>query len=264
MRPDHERHGDVLARDESLWRPREGRDNLVRVSQLAHLPARRDREDVRMGRCECSLELRQPAREARWHVGCLVLWARHYWRRARKRIKEMIRRSLWTALGAATLTWALPTMASADECDTTADCTEGMICELMPSGACPGVVCPPDEICDVPSCQVEEVGYCIAGPCESDANCGEGLECLTETVMECIGATTEACAYPDCGQGSSTPAEPDCHVESRTQCVPQYVGPCVAVTDCGGGSRVWSNRAAGRAAVMPRMQGGMAFRSEHY
>lgn len=120
------------------------------------------------------------------------------------------------------------------ECDANDDCPVGFACEMitMPCAApdclpCTCEACDPDdeecdpEACECPECpepepcDSEEIGICVYDmvDCETDADCGEGFECLE--VEECWGSGGGCaceCACEACPDGEECPPCecPDC------------------------------------------------------
>jgi len=113
------------------------------------------------------------------------------------------------------------------ECEVDDDCPMGFVCEtiMMPCAApdCPPCACEgcdpddPDcdpEPCDCPDCpepepcDPEEIGMCMYDmvDCETDADCGEGFECLE--VEECWGSGGGClcdCVCEVCVEGEECP-----------------------------------------------------------
>ena len=74
----------------------------------------------------------------------------------------------------------MTTTASAQECETDADCSAGEVCEVVAIGGC---ACPPCmEGQECPPCECDETEYseCVTPPitCMGDSDCPEGLSCL--------------------------------------------------------------------------------------
>jgi uncharacterized protein (TIGR03382 family) len=72
-------------------------------------------------------------------------------------------------------------------------------------------------------------------PCEADADCGDGLVCLTYEYEECEDiAATPPCAGDDCPEPAPSD-EAACETVSESFCAPPYVAPCEVDSDCGEG-----------------------------
>lgn len=110
------------------------------------------------------------------------------------------------------------------ECQTNDDCDAGFSCEVTGGESC---ACAPEQSCD---CPVVEYRSCVPGPCQTDADCGGDLVCITYDV----GCAT---AVPDCAPGSDCGnfAPPPCENETRSVCAPKWVRPCETASDCGDG-----------------------------
>ncbi len=118
---------------------------------------------------------------------------------------------------------------SMNGCESDTDCPTGFSCEVMGSMGS-GCVCPegqPDCGCGEPTEPVEYKG-CSPKPCSTDADCGEGLECVTFEMP---------CAMPaiDCAPGSECPEPEPCESGTSSQCQPKWAGTCDADADCGEG-----------------------------
>jgi hypothetical protein len=85
------------------------------------------------------------------------------------------------------------------ECETDADCGEEMICIEYVEQWCTGgdmATCDEGEDCEVPDiveeeCGTEiyrECGYSYEAPCEEDADCGEGFNCVPQEDCYCEGS----------------------------------------------------------------------------
>jgi len=110
------------------------------------------------------------------------------------------------------------------ECQSNDDCDAGFTCEVTGGSAC---ACAPDQSCD---CPIIEVRSCVPGPCQTDADCGGDLVCITYEV----GCAT---AVPDCAPGSDCGdfAPPPCESTTHSVCAPKWVRPCQTASDCGDG-----------------------------
>lgn len=145
------------------------------------------------------------------------------------------------------------------ECETDADCPAGMMCaeagatsQLVAVDA-PACVCPEEE----PDCGCDEEGEqampepmpepettiyyaCVPAPCESDADCGDDLACLSHTYQQCEDlplTTMVPCREddPDCGGSMEPRPEPECETVTESYCGPKYLANCEADADCGEG-----------------------------
>lgn len=122
------------------------------------------------------------------------------------------------------------------DCETDADCEDGWVCAQVGASGCGGVACPDGEDCpEPPPCEPEEIWACVPpppDPCESDADCEEGLICVTYDVSVCSGG-----GAVDCPPGSECPEPdpPECEDATESYCVPPYFAPCSEDADCGEG-----------------------------
>jgi hypothetical protein len=120
-----------------------------------------------------------------------------------------------------------------EECESSADCVEGFVCEVVGIGGCPEIICPPGEDCpEVPPCDEETFSACVPGPCETDADCGEGLACIAVGYDDC------AVTVLPCEEGEDCPEpwfDEECEEVVENYCLPSYVLPCEAASDCGEG-----------------------------
>jgi MYXO-CTERM domain-containing protein len=130
---------------------------------------------------------------------------------------------------------------AAGDCDTDADCESYETCEVVGESSC--ACAPGDAGCDCPD-GGEVYRDCVPEPpesCESDADCSDDLECVTQTYEQCSGGgSTGACQItPDGGTECEDAGTPDvtesCETITEGYCVPSYIGPCEADADCGEG-----------------------------
>lgn len=154
---------------------------------------------------------------------------------------------LWVAV----MTLAVAGQARAyEECDTDADCVDGFRCEVMEIDACPDVVCPEGEECPEPdprTCETETFGMCVPAPCTTDADCGEGLQCLAVTYENC--PAVEPCSPSgDCGE-----PEPSVECEEVVEylCLPTFMAPCETAADCGEGFECREDEICGCSGGIP-------------
>lgn len=125
------------------------------------------------------------------------------------------------------------------ECASDADCPGGFICEISTEEICMGMGCPPGEDCpDEEFCEEYSYAMCVPdfSPCSDDADCSDGLVCLTYEYTEC----EDTAAMPPCPEGEDCPEpepreEPACETVSESFCAPPYVAPCATDSDCGEG-----------------------------
>jgi len=144
--------------------------------------------------------------------------------------------------------WAVP--AAADQCSEDSDCPKGFTCEVSTAVACPEVACVDGEKCEeAPDCSSEEVHQCVSIDCSADSDCADDMVCETVTTEECSGggASTpgdpgsdgEADPPPDgadpAPEPEPVPVDESCVTEERNYCVPRYLLPCEAASDCGSG-----------------------------
>ena len=143
--------------------------------------------------------------------------------------------------------------AFAQECATDADCPTGFACEVVGASSCPGYACPEGEPCPPPPpCEPQEFRECVPGPCQSDADCAEGLVCFTETKELCSGGSQVDCP-PDV---VCPPPEPTvCETVTESQCVPPYVPPCAQDSDCGEGFLCVEQQSCGCSGSAPSPDG---------
>ena len=126
-----------------------------------------------------------------------------------------------TALTLSLTAFAAPEGA---ECEVDTDCDGDLICEVTGGyGGCTAPACAPGEECPEPVCESFEVRSCVRPPCQSDADCGAGLRCVSDTVELCT-----PCAVPPEGEPMS-PDCGDCTTETYTECVPKL---CTDDADC--------------------------------
>ena len=122
-------------------------------------------------------------------------------------------------------------------CSTDADCTDDLVCLEVTYGQCSGgAACPPNESCpppEPPMCTEHTEHYCgprYAAPCTVAADCGEGFECLENSVCSCTDLIPDV---PGSGaDDQSTPPEPcECEGTGTFYCSPLEV-ECAADSDC--------------------------------
>jgi len=133
------------------------------------------------------------------------------------------------------LALALPTFfaanASAQECESDADCSAEEYCSY--DTPCARPPCDPDG--DEP-CEFVCYGTCTSGSpwmpsdeeCSSDADCGVGMICVTDSWGDCD-------AGPPCLPDEDCPRAPDCRA-GYSYCTID-ASPCESDADCAGGLR---------------------------
>jgi hypothetical protein len=116
-------------------------------------------------------------------------------------------------------------------CDSDADCGAGLLCLEVTSYDCPASPppCDPeDESCEPPDsgsgeCTEETEGYCLPpylAPCEADADCGPGFECVESEICSCSGSEPGSGEEPEC---SCEPGDSYCEI---------VVVECESAADC--------------------------------
>jgi hypothetical protein len=148
-------------------------------------------------------------------------------------------------------------------CETDADCGDDMVCVEYVNEWCSGsgdVVCDDDGECseveEEPECgseTIKECAYPYEAPCEQDADCGEGFDCVATEICSCSAgddtptddgnAGDEDGEAPDVGDAPSDgdgeaddPEEPDCSCEptGENHCELQEID-CTSDDDCPAG-----------------------------
>lgn len=138
------------------------------------------------------------------------------------------------------------------ECEEDSDCPAGMVCDAIAMSSSASDM--PECICDNgrEGCDCATEGSssgsgsevimgCVQKACESDADCGGELVCITETWEICApqlsGAAPCDTDDPECGAEDEgfAPEEPECETQSESYCAPKYMAPCELDTDCGEG-----------------------------
>ena len=138
------------------------------------------------------------------------------------------------------------------ECEEDSDCPAGMICdEIGMSNTSTDMAecicengregCECGEGSSGSGSSSEVILGCVQKPCESDADCGGDLVCITETWEMCAPtvAATPPCDPDDaeCDEDVEefAPEEPECETQSESYCAPKYMAPCEMDADCGEG-----------------------------
>jgi len=119
-------------------------------------------------------------------------------------------------------------------CESDADCGQGLMCLVVTGESCvetdygcpEGTECPPPET----ECEPYTQSACVPewiGPCQADADCGEGLACRHAEECTCSAGGSGG------GSGADDPVEPtcDCQQSEDGYCEPQEI-PCEATSDC--------------------------------
>lgn len=121
-------------------------------------------------------------------------------------------------------------------CSSDADCVAGFVCQEAGATDCASAPpCLPGETCPEPlPCEPERFFSCVPGPCSQDADCEEGLVCVTFDETICQSSSGAACGPgEDCTDPE--PSSPSCEERSVSFCAPPYIAPCTKDSDCGEG-----------------------------
>ncbi|MBM4279237.1 MAG: hypothetical protein FJ137_00265 [Deltaproteobacteria bacterium] len=134
-------------------------------------------------------------------------------------------------------------------CTTDSDCADDQFCAVFDCPAtcdsadpdCVPVDCPGSGVCSPHGEQTPPP----PPSCTTDADCGDGTVCITQTVESCA---SEGCACPDNGSGDGDgdptndppcecppPSAPDCTTETVSFCGPRWLDECATDADCGPG-----------------------------
>jgi hypothetical protein len=126
-------------------------------------------------------------------------------------------------------------------CASDSDCAEGMRCHEFTSGDCASSpTCAPGEQCDAgtPECRTTTESQCLpnwALPCQRDADCGDGFECVARQSCQCSGSggVAEPLAE-DAGKPDVAPSEqPDCSCEASDELYCRLLSSeCQVDSDC--------------------------------
>lgn len=121
--------------------------------------------------------------------------------------------------------------ARAQACTTDADCPDRFSCEVVGQTGCATKACPEGQKCPEPeACEPSDIKQCRSPACTKDADCPKDMVCFAQTSTECM--TTPSCKPNEPCDAS---APPDCKDVTTRSCVPRYVPPCTAASDCGDG-----------------------------
>ncbi len=151
--------------------------------------------------------------------------------------------------------------ASAQECESDADCSTGLECTSYGQAqdcAVPAIDCAEGEECPEPApCEAKEIKACALPSCETDDDCPGGTVCHAATYERCSGASGGSdpgaapaepcpdgeecpqpeepiCETPECKEAMIVPV--DCEtVTEEPACVPVYRLSCSEDADCGAG-----------------------------
>ncbi len=99
----------------------------------------------------------------------------------------MTRKNFWQTLASCSAMLFLllfTSSASAQDCETDSDCSDGQTCEVIGGTACACPGCPPGEECPPCDCgEPEEILGCVTAPitCETDDDCPSYLSCSEDT-----------------------------------------------------------------------------------
>lgn len=125
----------------------------------------------------------------------------------------------------------LTSAAHALTCSASTDCPKNYSCKVTLMSACPAIACAPGQDC--PVCTPTEIHECVPDPCTANADCADGMVCVSETQQSCPPS-----AAIDCAPGTDCPPPPapePCTTTTVTGCVPQYLVPCTTDASCGAG-----------------------------
>lgn len=124
-------------------------------------------------------------------------------------------------------------------CESADECGEGLACLEISGGSCSAPGCDPDDgECEPtePVCEEWSYGsFCLPpyiGPCEADADCGEGFECVQSGYLDCAVSSDGEVTCED--EGEADTSEP-----GFCSLLPQ---PCESDEQCADG---WSCSEAG-------------------
>lgn len=157
-------------------------------------------------------------------------------------------RTIIMAVSAASaLAFAAPP-ASAQTCETNAQCPKDWTCQVVSDLDCDATILPVsdpaggvsagDATKPVPAdCKVREIKTCVAPPpakCDaSNQQCPDGLRCMLYTYDKCDAPPIAPCASDDAK--ACAPIDAKCTTVTDGLCVPPYFAPCKQDPDCGAG-----------------------------
>jgi MYXO-CTERM domain-containing protein len=125
---------------------------------------------------------------------------------------------------------------AANTCTQSSGCPKGFSCQVSEvTPPCPAIACAPGETCVQPACDQETISQCVPLPCTSDSDCASGMVCFAQTSQDCPELAVPPCP-PDakCATPDPAPVQP-CTTTTTRSCVPKYLLPCAAASDCGDG-----------------------------
>ncbi len=140
---------------------------------------------------------------------------------------------LVSSLVALALMLGLARAAQAQEACGDTICPKGYECTTS-TEPCLARPCVEGQEC--PPCEPTEYQSCTPLPCADDADCAEGMRCITQQHEECSGGETVPCAPPNENGGEPNcpePTPPECTTVTESLCVPMYALPCEQASDCG-------------------------------
>ncbi|MCL2448231.1 MAG: rhomboid family intramembrane serine protease [Polyangiaceae bacterium] len=118
-------------------------------------------------------------------------------------------------------------------CTQDSDCAKGFSCQVSGVSGCPKVACPtPAADGAAPECDpcTPVMSYsCQPASCTTDADCGSGMACITNTSGGCSSSGV-ACAP---GDECLPPSPPTCTTTTSSVCTFRYNLPCTQDADCG-------------------------------
>lgn len=111
------------------------------------------------------------------------------------------------------------------QCDTDADCGADMLCQQMAGSTCsPAPACQPGEACEPPSeCTQTEVKQCVYReelPCQADADCGDGYDCVPAVMCSCAESTQGPSTAPTAAVTATGGASASTGVTETSPAVP--------------------------------------------
>jgi hypothetical protein len=122
--------------------------------------------------------------------------------------------------------------ALAIDCETDANCPDGMVCEVVGGVS---VACPPGEDCPGES---KDIYGCVPAPCDTDTDCGGKLVCI-EVQLPCadtaVSTRVDCPAGEDCSEEEPAAEAEPCEPTSVGLCGPKWAAPCASDGDCGDG-----------------------------
>lgn len=131
------------------------------------------------------------------------------------------------------------TGASAQTCTSDKDCPQSYSCVTSGVVTQPLPACPPNADCaklDVDAGQIV-IMTCTPKACSTDADCGAGMVCHTETEESCSGGGGAPSCAPNtkCDAGAPVMTTSTCTITTTKLCAFKWQLPCNASADCGDG-----------------------------